>query len=363
MGPLAGLRVVELAGLGPVPHAAMQLADLGADVVRVDRPGGAMSPLAGSVDSTLRGRTTVVADLKDDGHRLSVAGLAERADVLIEGFRPGVAERLGLGPDACLARNRRLVYARMTGWGRSGPLADAAGHDLNYLALSGVLHAIGRADTPPPVPLTLVGDYGGGSMFLVTGILAALYERQRSGQGQVVDVAMVDGIGVLAQKMWAMRGAGTWSEERSANLLDGGAPFYDVYPCADGRYLAIGAIERQFYRSLLAGLGLDGEDLGDQYDRRAWPAVRAALADRIGTRTRDEWAETFAGTDACVAPVLTFSEALAHPHALARDAFVEIDGVAQPAPAPRFGRTPPGTPGSAVASPVPVEDVLDRWSG
>lgn len=362
-GPLAGLRVIELAALGPVPHAAMQLADLGADVVRVDRPGGAMSPLAGSVDHTLRGRTTVVADLKDPAQRGCVAELAGCADVLIEGFRPGVTERLGLGPKACLQSNPRLVYARMTGWGRSGPLADAAGHDLNYLAVSGVLHAIGRADTPPPVPLTLLGDYGGGSMFLVTGILAALYERQRSGRGQVLDVAMIDGIGVLAQKMWAMRGAGTWCDKRAANLLDGGAPFYDVYECADGRYVAVAAIERKFFAALLDCLKLDAAALGDQYDRSAWPAIRTALTTAIAGRTRGEWTQRCAGTDACLTPVLTFSEASAHPHALCRDAFVEIDGVVQPAPAPRFDRTPADVPGSPLDKPVPADDVLERWQG
>ena len=360
-GPLAGLRVVELAGLGPVPHAAMQLADLGAHVVRVDRPGGAMSALAGSVDHTLRGRTTVVADLKDPADLAAVLSLVDSADVLVEGFRPGVLERLGLGPDDCLARNPGLVFARMTGWGREGPLAAAAGHDLTYLALSGVLHAIGPADQPPPVPLTLLGDYGGGSMFLVTGILAALYERSRSGRGQVVDAAMVDGIGVLAQKTWAMRGAGTWAEDRHANLLDGGAPFYDTYACADGRWIAVAPIERKFYAALLAGLGLP--DLGDQYDPAAWPAIREALTGRIATRTRDEWAAAFDGTDACVAPVLTFTEALTHPHAVARRAFLELDGVAQPAPAPRFDRTPTGVPtGPAENLDTPIADVLTRWS-
>jgi alpha-methylacyl-CoA racemase len=366
MGPLDGLRVVEMAGLGPVPHAAMQLADLGADVIRVDRPGGASSPLAGAVDHVLRGRTTVVADLKDPDGVRGAAALADRADVLLEGFRPGVMERLGLGPQACAGRNPRLVYGRMTGWGREGPLAQSAGHDLNYLALSGVLHAIGPADAPPPVPLTLLGDYAGGSMFLVSGVLAALYERQRSGRGQVVDVAMVDGIGLLSQKIWAMRGAGTWSEQRHANLLDGGAPFYDTYTCADGRYLAVAAIERKFYAELLAGLGLADAGLGDQYDRAAWPAIRAALTGRIADKTRDEWTAVFADTDACATPVLTLTEALSHPHATARDAYIELDGVAQPAPAPRFGRSEPTRPPSP-ASPaknldIPVDTVLARWT-
>ena len=362
-GPLGGLRVVELAGLGPVPHAAMQLADLGAEVVRVDRPGGAMSALAGAVDHVLRGRSTVVADLKDPGAATAVTALVDRADVLIEGFRPGVLERLGLGPDGCLDRNPGLVYARMTGWGRDGPLAPTAGHDLTYLALSGILHAIGPADQPPPVPLTLLGDYGGGSMFLVTGILAALYERARSGRGQVVEAAMVDGIGVLAAKTWAMHGAGTWSDRRHANLLDGGAPFYDTYECADGRWIAVAPIERKFYAALLAGLGLSEVDLGDQYDPAAWPAIRAALAGRLRTRSRDEWAAAFAGTDACVAPVLDFAEAVAHPHAVARGAFLERDGVPMPAPAPRFARTPTGVPtGPAEHLDVPLDDVLRHWS-
>jgi alpha-methylacyl-CoA racemase len=364
-GPLDGVRVVEMAGLGPVPHACMMLADLGADVVHVARPGpNPMAELAGAVDNVLRGRTSVVADVKSADGLAGVSALAAAADVLVEGFRPGVMERLGLGPDVCRERNPRLVYARMTGWGRDGPLAHAAGHDLNYLALSGVLNMLGPEDRPPPPPLTLVGDYGGGSMFLVTGVLAALVERERSGQGQVVDVAMVDGVAVLAQKMWAMRAAGTWSEQRQANLLDGAAPFYSTYECADGRYLAIGAIERPFFATLIDGLDLSAADLpGDQYDRASWPALRQMIAARIRTRSRDAWAEEFAGRDACVAPVLTMSEAVQHPHARARDAFVEIDGAVQPAPAPRFDRTPLPVPAPPPSGPTAeVADVLARWS-
>ena len=361
-GPLRGLRVVEIAGLGPVPHAAMMLSDLGADVVRVDRPGGAMSELAGRFDPVLRGRTTVVADLKQEAARDGVLELARAADVLVEGFRPVVMERLGLGPEACRAGNPMLVYGRITGWGRAGPLAPTAGHDLNYLAVTGVLGALGRPDQPPPVPLAVLGDYAGGSMVLVTGILAALVERSRSGLGQVVDVAMVDGIGTVAEKVWAMRGVGTWRDERRANLLDGGAPFYDVYRCADGQHLAVAAIEPPFYAALVEGLGLD-VDVAAQHDRDQWPALHAAIADRVAERTRNAWVEHFAGRDACVSPVLSFAEAQQHPHAVARDAFVDLDGVSQPAPAYRFDRTPARPRGGAAeVTPVPVADALARWA-
>ena len=282
-GPLHGLRVIELAGLGPGPHAAMMLGDLGADVVRVDRPVGGFSLAGGKPDYLLRNRRSVTADLKADSGRDLVLRLAAKADVLLEGYRPGVAERLGVGPQQCHAVNPALIYGRMTGWGQDGPMAAQAGHDLNYISLTGALHAIGPADRPPTVPLNLVGDFGGGSMFLVTGVLAALWERQRSGRGQVVDAAMVDGVSVLAQMIWAFRGAGTWSDERDANLLDGGAPFYGTYACADGRWIAVGALEPQFYARFLAGLGIAGEDLPGQHDRSGWPRLRARFTEVIAS--------------------------------------------------------------------------------
>lgn len=357
-GPLTGLRVIELGGIGPVPHAGMQFADLGAEVVRIERPGADER----THDTTLRGRRRTAVDLRQADGVSAVLDLVEHADVLLEGFRPGVAERMGLGPDDCAARNPRLVYARMTGWGQSGPLAERAGHDIDYIALSGVLHATGRPGEPPAPPLNLIGDYGGGSMFLLVGVLAALWERDRTGVGQTVDAAMVDGVGVLSQLVWAYRKpAGWWSDDRGANLLDGGAPFYDTYECADGRFLAVGALEPQFYAEFLRGLGLDTDDgLPSQHDTSGWPALRARFTAVIATKTRDEWAAVFADTDACVAPVLTFGEATEHPHAVARGGFVEVDGVVQPAPAPRFSRTPPDPP--TPAEPLaPVADLAAAW--
>ncbi|HVV19749.1 MAG TPA: CaiB/BaiF CoA-transferase family protein [Pseudonocardiaceae bacterium] len=344
-GPLDGLRVVELAGIGPCPHAAMMLGDLGADVVRVDRPRpGGLDTANGRPDHLLRNRRSVVADLKAADGRDLVLRLAAKADVLLEGLRPGVAERLGVGPEQCQAVNPGLVYGRMTGWGQDGPMAARAGHDINYISLTGALHAIGRDGERPPVPLNLVGDFGGGAMFLVTGVLAALWERQRSGRGQVVDAAMVDGTSVLLQMMWAMRGVGAWTDDRDANLLDGAAPFYDTYTCADGRWIAVGALEPQFYAALLAGLGLADEDLPAQLDRSGWPRLRARFTEVIATRTRDEWTEVFAGVDACVTPILSFDEAPKHPHLAARNTVVTVDGIPQAAPAPRFSRTPTDLP-------------------
>jgi alpha-methylacyl-CoA racemase len=361
-GPLAGLKVVELAGIGPGPHAAMILADLGADVVRIDRPAGGLR-LGGTdaPDPTLRGRRRVAANLKDPAGRETVLRLVERADVLLEGYRPGVTERLGVGPADCLARNPRLVYARMTGWGQDGPLSTRAGHDINYISLTGALHAIGRAGERPVPPLNLVGDFGGGSMLLVIGVLAALWEAQRSGKGQVVDAAMVDGASLLVQMVWGMRAQGLWADERQTNLLDGHAPFYDTYTCADGRHVAVGALEPQFYAALLSGLGLDGEELPAQHDREGWPVLRARFTEVFATRTRDEWAEVFAGTDACVTPVLAFDEVPKHPHVAARATIVERDGVPQAAPAPRFDRTPTTLPGPATA-PENVDQILADWA-
>lgn len=360
-GPLQGVRVVELAGIGPGPHAAMLLADLGADVVRVQRAGG-LPGEQGPADQQQRGRRVVEVDLKDPAGRDAVLDLVAAADVLLEGFRPGVTERLGLGPQDCAARNPRLVYGRMTGWGQDGPWSSRAGHDINYISVTGALAAIGRTGERPVPPMNLVGDFGGGSMFLVVGVLSALLERERSGQGQVVDAAMVDGVGALAHMIWAMRGAGAWRDEPGVNLLDTGAPFYDTYTCADGRHLAVGSLEPQFYAQLLAGLELDPAELPGQGDVTRWPELRAVLTARIATRTRDEWAAVFDGTDACVTPVLTWGEAPRHPHMAARSNLVEIDGATQPAPAPRFSRTAPGTPAAPPRAATTVADVVAGWA-
>ncbi|HWD05850.1 MAG TPA: CaiB/BaiF CoA-transferase family protein [Kribbella sp.] len=336
MGPLHGVRVVEIASAAPAPFACMILADLGAEVLRVDRaarrPGSAADPLA-------RGRRSIAVDLKKPDGPAVVRRLADRADVLVEGFRPGVAERLGIGPDDCLATNPRLIYGRMTGWGQSGPLADRAGHDINYISLAGALEPIGRRGEPPVPPLNLVGDFGGGGLLLALGIVAALHERTSSGEGQVVDAAMVDGAALLTSWMHGQRAAGDWSPERGANLLDGGAPFYDTYETSDGKYVGVGALERRFYAQLLDGLGLDPAELPAQYDQSRWPELRAKLATAFLSRTRDEWEKVFSGTDACVTPVLSPEEAARHPHTQARNGFVEVEGVLQPAPAPRFSRS------------------------
>jgi len=360
-GPLVGLRVVELAGMGPGPHGAMLLADLGADVVRVQRPG--QLPGAGERASALhRGRRVVEADLKHPDEAAAVLALVERADVLIEGFRPGVTERLGLGPSDCAARNPRLIYARMTGWGQDGPAAQRAGHDLNYIAGLGVLDAIGRPHDPPTVPLNLVGDFGGGSTYLVIGILAALWERDRSGAGQVIDAAIVDGASHLAQAIWSQRGRGRWHDGRGANTLDGGAPFYDVYKTADGRYVAVAALEPAFYAELLRGLGLSEAELPAQRDRAGWPALRAVFTAAFASRTRDEWTATFDGTDACVSPVLSFAEAPQGAHLAARGTLIEVDGVVQAAPAPRFSRTPAELPAAPPQLRTELAAVVAGWS-
>ncbi|MGP0029636.1 MAG: CaiB/BaiF CoA transferase family protein [Acidimicrobiales bacterium] len=362
-GPLAGVRIIELAGIGPAPFTCMMLADAGAQVIRLERaaPGsverGAEAP-AGYWDLLNRSRPSVGIDLKSPDAVALVLGLVEQADGLIEGFRPGVAERLGVGPEACLARNKALVYGRMTGWGQDGPMADTAGHDIDYIAIGGALWSLGRADSRPVPPLNLVGDFGGGGMLLAFGMVAALLEAARSGEGQVVDAAMVDGAASLMTMIYAFHRFGIWNEDRGANMLDTGAPFYEVYETADGKYFAVGGIEAKFYAELLEGLGLaDDPTLPDQNDREQWPAMKARFAAVFRTKTRDEWSAVFEGTDACGAPVLSPWEAHLHPHNVARGTFVEVDGVVQPGPAPRFSRTP-----SAVSRP-PSPPGADTVSG
>ena len=358
MGPLQGVKVVELAGIGPCPMCAMLLAELGADVVRVDRlkdPGLGVG-VAPEHDLLGRSRPSIALDLKHPDGVETVLRLAEGADALIEGFRPGVTERLGLGPEDCAARNPRLVYGRVTGWGQTGPLAAAAGHDLNYIALTGALHAIGRRGGPPAPPLNLVGDFGGGALYLALGVVAALYEARESGRGQTVDAAMIDGAASLMTAAYALRAAGINDGPRGENVLDSGAHYYDVYETSDGRYVSIAPIEPKFYATLLAKIGLDPADAPHSTQRTDWPGAKAKLAALFRTRTRDEWCAILEGTDACFAPVLGMDEAHRHPHNAARGTFVERDGIVQPNAAPRFGRTPggirrpPPVPGSGTRS-------------
>ncbi|MBY4575626.1 carnitine dehydratase [Gordonia paraffinivorans] len=372
-GPLTGLRVLEIGSIGPGPFGAMILADLGADVLRIDRASGAqlIGPGTDFREELLhRGRRSVAVDLKHPDGAAAVLQLVERADVLLEGFRPGVMERLGLGPDVCLARNPGLVYGRMTGYGQTGPLAQTPGHDINYLALSGVLAMVGRRDQPPTPPLSLVGDFGGGGMLLAVGVLAALHERSRSGAGQVIDAAMIDGSALLATPFFGYRQTGGWSAERGTNTVDSGAPFYDAYQTADGRWLAVGAIEPQFYADLVDLLGLPA-DLPDQNDRSRWPELKEMIAHAVRQRNRDDWIAAAEGRSPCVAPVLEPEEVPSHPHHASRQTFVEVNGLRQPAPAPRFSRTPaslglrpplPGehTRGALADWGVPAETV-DGW--
>ncbi len=346
-GPLAGLKIIELAGIGPGPMAATVLADMGATVLRIDRTQAVdLGTPKGRIETQLlrRGRREIALNLKDPAAVEMVLELVAGADVLIEGFRPGVTERMGLGPDACLARNPRLVYGRITGWGQDGPLAQAAGHDINYIAITGVLDAIGRKGQPPSVPLALLGDMAGGAMYLVAGVLAALHEAGRSGKGQVVDAAICEGAAALATAFYGGVAAGTFSPERGTNLLDSGAPFYEVYECSDGKWISIGPIEARFHRELLERLGLDAEGLVPHLDPATWPAAREQFAAVFRTRTRQAWCELLEGTDVCFAPVLSFAEAPEHPHFAARQTFVDVGGVRQPMPAPRFSRTPCAVP-------------------
>jgi alpha-methylacyl-CoA racemase len=355
-GPLSGIKIIELAGIGPAPFTCMMLADAGAQVLRLERaPAGAVEAGeefaksgAGSYwDLLNRSRSSVGIDLKNPDALELVLGLVEQADGLIEGFRPGVAERLGVGPEECLARNKRLVYGRMTGWGQDGPMASMAGHDIDYIAIGGALWSLGRADSAPVPPLNLVGDFGGGGMLLAFGMVAALLEAARSGEGQVVDAAMVDGAASLMTMIHAFHRHGLWNDERGANMLDTGAPFYEVYETSDGKWMAVGGIEAQFYAELLRGLGLEGDSsFPSQMSRDQWATMKARFAEIFKSKTRDEWSAIFDGTDACVVPVLSPWEAHLHPHNVARSTFVEVNGTVQPAPAPRFSRTP-----SAISKP------------
>lgn len=371
-GPLAGVKVIELGGIGPGPHTGMVLADLGADVVRVRRPGVAIASAAmpgeagrhqtgvaamPAEDRDLLHRGKRIVDLDVKARPQALLALAANADVLLDCFRPGTCERLGIGPDDCAAINPRLIFARITGWGQGGPLARTAGHDINYLSQTGALSALGYTDRPPIPPLNLVADFGGGSMLALIGITAALYERERSGKGQVIDAAMVDGVSLLAQMMWTMKSTGALRDRRESFLLDGGAPFYGCYETADGRYVAVGAIEPQFFAALLDGLGLSPGDVPGQLDRDSYPEMRDVFTQRFASRTRDEWARTFAGTDACVTPVLTWSEAASDDHLRARSTVITAHGVDQAAPAPRFSRTPSGPAQPPPPATTPLDEI------
>ncbi|MEV6071382.1 CaiB/BaiF CoA-transferase family protein [Nocardia sp. NPDC052001] len=360
MGPLTGVKVVEIASLAPAPFGCMILADLGAEILRVDRASGsaAVTAPAGPLD---RGRRSVAVDLKNPEGVAAVHRFAREADVFVEGFRPGVAERLGIGPDALLAVNPRLIYGRMTGWGQQGPLAPRAGHDINYIAIAGALEPIGRAGERPQAPLNLLGDFAGGGAFLALGVLAALYERERSGRGQVIDAAMVDGANILMSFLHGMRANGMWPNPRGENMLDGAAPFYDTYETADGKFMAVGCVEPQFYAQLLDTLGIDASELPFQLDATGFEQIRKLLGDTFRTRTRDEWAALFADSDACVTPVLSPWEAHEHPHNQARDAFVEVAGLIQPAPAPRFSRSQLDPPTAMDADGRNVRAALTNW--
>ena len=356
-GPLSGLKIVEFAGIGPGPFCGMLLSDLGADVVRIDRigaRGGAPS------DITARGRRSVALDLKDTAAVETALQLIDRADAVFEGFRPGVMERLGLGPDVAIKRNPKLVYGRMTGWGQFGPFSQAAGHDINYISLVGALHAIGTADKPAP-PLNLVGDFGGGALYLAFGLLAGVIHARATGQGQVIDCAMTDGAASLMAMFYGMTASGVWTDERRNNMLDGGAPFYDTYECSCGRFIALGSIEPQFYALLLEKAGLTDPAFQAQMNRSEWPALKAKLADVIKTKSRDEWCAIMDATDVCFAPVMSLKEAPSHPHNVARKTFVELGGVVQPAPAPRFSATPGAVQGPPPGIGAHTDDVLADW--
>jgi alpha-methylacyl-CoA racemase len=363
-GPLSGFRIIEIAGIGPGPFAAMMLADMGAEVVRVERTQAVRDGASGAHwDVMLRGRRNVALDLKHADGTEALLSLVERADALIEGFRPGVMERLGVGPQQCMARNGKLVFGRMTGWGQGGPYANSAGHDINYIALAGALAHFGRAGEPPTPPLNMVGDFGGGGMLLAYGVVCALLEAQRSGKGQVVDAAMVDGSAVLMSMFWAFKQIGMFDENaRGTNLLDTGAHFYDVYQCADGEWVSIGSIEPQFYALLLEKTGLAGDaELAGQMDRTKWPVLKTKLAAVFREKTRSQWNEIMEGTDVCYAPVLRMSEAAQHPHNVARNTFIDVAGVTQPAPAPRYSRSAPSTPTPPAHAGAHTRAVLADW--